>query len=244
MVSVPRGLEHADGRPLQLLDAAASGAVFHAAAAEGANVTSKAELRNLLRNKETFQLLEWRLQADRNGFPIAGIPDAVCIEVGIVRGVIEYKVTDSTQLQMGHRVQLQLYGWLLQEEKFRVSDALCVCVLVPTASARHFAELDGAQRRELSSLLLARARATVEDDPERPNWSVKHHVLDADFWVRLRIFRYERRVATREIDFFTPYWTGSRPAIPSTSFRKCASCLYNSLGRCRYAASDYEAQRQ
>ena len=140
---------------------------------------------------------------------------------------------------MGHRVQLLLYGWLLQESRFKLSDALLVSVLVPTANAALLAEIDDTARQQLARTLHLHARAIADDSPERKNWYASKVPLTDGFWVRLRIFRYERRVARRELEFFAQYWAGEREAIPSHRPRKCGVCLYNASGACKVPASPY-----
>jgi hypothetical protein len=241
MVSIPRKLERTSSGPsLALRRAADTGLAFHAKAAELTGPLIQTSLRKLVRAEPSLVLAESPLLAVFEDFPIAGIPDAVHFERALARCVLDYKVTDSNQLQMSHRVQLLLYGWLLQESGLKVSDALMVSALVPNESAEAFAELDEFERQRLAVTVHQHARAVVDDEPERKNWYVKKLPLGRGFWVRLRIFRYDRRVAKRELAFFAPYWRGERAAVPTSNFRKCRVCLYNGAGACKEAIVPFE----
>lgn len=229
---------------MKLMKAADAGTDFHARAAKGAVPVTLPQLRRLIKSKERLQLLEWPLQADFGTLPIAGIPDAVCFESGTVRCILDYKLTDSNQLQMSHRVQLQLYGWLLQKARFSHDETLCVCVLVPPESTPLLDELDPATRQSLASTLHRYARNFVEEHPGKINWYIDQIPLGDGLWVRLRIFRYCTAIAKRELKFFTPYWAGERKALPSTKWRKCRVCLYNANGSCKVAVVPYEGHAQ
>lgn len=239
MVSVPRQLE-SPAFSLTQRKVADRGIAFHAQAAESSVPVAPVALRTLLRKESSLVQVESMFQSDFDGFPVVGIPDAVHFENGIARCVLDYKVTDSNQLQMGHRVQLLLYGWLLQESKIRVSDAIMLSVLVPNICADAFNAIPENERRQMAVTLHHRARATVELEPERVNWYIKKLPLSKEFWVRLRVFRYDRRVAKRELDFFTSYWKGKREALPTSNFRKCRLCLYNGIGTCKKAVVPFD----
>lgn len=240
MVSIPRKLEGSPGPSMALRQAADTGLAFHARAAELSGPVVQASLRKLLRAEPSLVLAESPFLAAFADLPIAGNPDAVHFERALACCVLDYKVTDSNQLQMSHRVQLLLYGWLLQESGLKLSDALMVSVLVPNESAEAFGELDEFERQRLAVTVHQHARAVVDDEPERKNWYVKKLPLGKGFWVRLRIFRYDRRAAKRELEFFAPYWRGERAAIPSSNFRKCRVCLYNGTGDCKVAVGSFE----
>lgn len=231
MVSIPRKQEGSPGPSMALRQAADTGLAFHAQAAELSGPVVQASLRKLIRSEPSLVLAESPLLAPFEDLPIAGIPDAVHFERALARCALDYKVTDSNQLQMGHRVQLLLCGWLLQESGLKPSDALLVSVLVPSVSAEAFGELDEFERQSLAVTVHQYARAVVDDEPERKNWYVKKLQLGKGFWVRLRIFRYDRRVAKRELEFFAPYWRGERIAIPTSNSRKCRVCLYSGFGQ-------------
>lgn len=240
MVSVPRKLEGRSGPGAVLRQAADAGLEFHRRAGDVSGQVVQSTLRKAVRSAPSVVLAESPLFAQFGDLPIAGIPDAVHFEQAVGRCVLDYKVTDSNQLQMGHRVQLLLYGWLLQESGLRLSDALLVSVLVPPVSAAAFDELEESDRLRLAVTLHQYARALVEEEPDRVNWYVKRLPLSEDFWVRLRIFRYDRRHATRELKFFVPYWRGERTAIPTSNLRKCRVCLYNGLGTCKQALAPFD----
>jgi hypothetical protein len=233
--SVPRSLEdEAASRAIE--QAAQAGIEFHARAAAGASPMLIDDARKLLRRVDSIQLLESQLEAAIEGTPIIGILDAACAESGSVRCVLDYTVTDSNQLQMTHRVQLELYAWLLEESKFKLKDLLLVKVLVPLESKERFESLDEATRRQLASTLHAHARNMRDSTPSRDNWYDKRFEVTPGFWVRLRVFEYLRSFALQELQFSMQYWLGRRLAIPSRNVRKCQQCLYGQAGTCTKAA--------
>jgi hypothetical protein len=242
-ISIPRQLEGKPGPALRQQRLAEAGTAFHhqAAATSGTEPTliEYRELRALVRRSAYVQMLEVPLLASYMQFPIAGIPDAVCFETGHARCILDYKLTDSNQLQMSHRVQLLLYGWLLQEAKFKLKDALLVCVLVPRVYQDTLSALDQVEHRQLATTLHLEARRIVEESPERRNWYLGRFSPATGLTVRLRIFRYDRLATKRELAFFAPYWSGDRPAIPSTRSRKCSVCLYNYAELCKEAVTPY-----
>lgn len=242
MVSVPRKLEGHAGPAALLRQAADAGLEFHRRAGEVSGPTITATLRKMVRLAPSVVLTESALAADFEGLPIAGIPDAVHFENGVGRCILDYKVTDSNQLQMGHRVQLQLYGWLLQESGLRLSETLMVSVLVPAMSAAAFGDMNESERQCLAEDLHRYARKCVEDEPNRVNWYIKELSLSETFWVRLRIFKYDRRCATHELKFFAPYWRGERAAVPTRNPRKCRKCLYNGMSTCKQALAPFEGE--
>jgi len=235
LVSVPKSMQDKTGPAKAQLHSAYAGEGFHEWASRTElelDIKSKS-VRSLVQELGSLQLLEFPLKGRFGTLSIAGIPDAACFEAGKTRCIVEYKFTDSNQLQMSHRVQLQLYGWLLEKNGIEADDVICVCVLVPTQSADHLSAVDAEAQTSLARLVHERARETVESEPDRNNWYIKRFVIDDDFWVRLRIFRYSKAVARSELRFFAPFWHGKRTAIPTTNFRKCSKCLYLSVGQCK-----------
>ena len=63
--------------------------------------------------------------------------------------------------------------------------------------------------------------------------------VDRGVEVRLRIFKYSKREAKRELDSLTDYWLGKREPKPATTPGKCEICLYNAAGLCSVALSPY-----
>ena len=183
-------------------------------------------------------LAESLFSADFQGFPLAGIPDAVCLEDGKAADVHEYKFTDSTQLQMSHRVQLLIYGYLLEESGFDVSNLVLTCVLVP----RRFASEQEAVITPESANLIRDAVADVaRRQKASQNWKLANFPLAEGINVIVRAFRYDRAGAERELTFFTEFWSGTRMAWPTSKPEKCSRCLYNSLRRCNSSLIRYGA---
>jgi CRISPR/Cas system-associated exonuclease Cas4 (RecB family) len=183
-------------------------------------------------------LAESLFSADFGGFPLAGIPDAVCFEYGKPAAIHEYKFTDSPQLQMSHRVQLLIYGYILEKSGFDVHNLVLTCVLIP----RRFAsEVQAVVTPEAANLIRDAVVDVVRRQKASPNWRLANFSLCDGVNVIVRAFRYDRSRAERELKFFAEFWSGTRTAWPTSKAGKCSGCLYNSLRRCSSSLIRYGA---
>jgi CRISPR/Cas system-associated exonuclease Cas4 (RecB family) len=242
LVSVPPEIEGRAPEAILQEHLAQTGSQFHEGASEGAPLVAIDEVRARLLAGEQLVLLESRFSGDYRSVPLAGMPDAVCFKGLSADCVIEYKVTDSNQLQTSHRVQLLIYGFLLQQQGFDVSDLLLSCILVPRRQALSLGSLSPPQIEQLVNTIRAVSRATLSSDPTRRNWYVPNLEPIPGTTLTLRFFKYETDAATRELDFFTAFWLGLRPAKPTTKATKCMACLYNSLAICPDALVPYSGR--
>lgn len=228
LVSVPRELEdHPRAATQKLLSDL--GTLGHAAISDQAQPVDPAQFTVRLAMGGRMWLAESKFSADFQGFPLAGIPDAVCFEDGKAAAVHEYKFTDSTQLQMSHRVQLLIYGYLLEQSGFDVSNLLLTCVLIP----RRFASNQQAVISPEAANLIRDAVADVaRRQKASKSWRLADFGLSDGVSVIVRAFRYDRARAEAELTFFADFWSGTRMAWPTRKPEKCSRCLYNSLRHC------------
>jgi hypothetical protein len=182
---------------------------------------------------QSFWLAESPFEGAFRGYPLAGVPDRIFFREGRAVSIVEYKFTDSNQLQTSHRVQLLLYGYLLEECGIDVSELILICALIPRRRANERLP-DGIadQIRDASAQLVSRQRSLK-------NWRWLDMPVGNDISVNLRAFRYDRARAESELEFFTQFWSGARPAIPTRMEKKCARCLYNSMQCCSQALVRY-----
>jgi len=115
-ISVPRELE---GSPASLAieSAADSGRASHAALAAEAQPIPAEALPALQQSGAAFILLESLFEGKFRRLPIVGAPDAVICQNHSALLIIDYKFTSQEQLTMSHRVQLQVYGYLLEQKR-------------------------------------------------------------------------------------------------------------------------------
>ncbi len=234
-VSVPRELENAPEAARQE-DAALAGRRAHERMAAAAVLVPREVAEEAARERQAI-IVESGFAASFDGLPIKGIPDVACFDHGRATAVLDYKFrrSRSLELAMGERVQLYLYGYLLEESGYDASDLLLICVYAPRESGSSLARGDS----EVVRAITRSARAEVEQKPERTNWRISSLELPGGFRVGVRCFFYDRRKAETELEFAAGFWHGRRPAMPTTYARKCASCLYNYLEACPDALTPF-----
>ncbi len=237
LISVPREAEQSSAEAVVQERLAFMGQRTHHELAAGAVPLQPEELAVRLQLGGRVWLVESPLRTNFRGIPLVGAPDAVCFEEGKARSVIEYKVTDSNQLQMSHRVQLLIYGYLLEESGVDVHDLLLSCVLIPREHAETIIQGIGAEAA--ANQFRDAAAQIVERQPGLLNWNWLKMPVGDGASVNLRVFRYVRANAERELEFFEQFWSGSRPPMPTTKPAKCAQCLYNAFELCSTPAGPY-----
>jgi len=232
-VSVPRQLE---GAPVasSLEGSADLGRSLHEALAEPAKEILPEDLSGLEASGELYHLVETPFGAEYDGLPLLGRPDVVVLQKRRALMVIDYKSTGSTQLPMGCRVQLYVYGYLLEQNGYDTEDLILACVLIPPANA----ELIANTSAEVIEAVIRKVNSSRERAPEARNWTAKKWELSGVPAI-LRSFPYDRERAIRELAFVSDYWHGRRGPIPSTKVEKCRCCLYNKLRLCKHAVTGY-----
>jgi hypothetical protein len=248
LISVPASLEARIDevpeakRQMQLAD---QGTEFHDSVSSSGVPTSSEEIKEMLRSGQSLTLLESGLRGDYRGLPIAGRPDAICFDGWKASYVLEYKVTESDRLYLSRRVQLLLYGYLLEQESFNVNDLTLVCVFVPRRNRDWLGSLTETQAGSFLNIIRAEAKsvlqkaASVDYDWYRPGIRVTPGVE-----VKLRAIKYNPREALRHLKVFADYWLGNRQPKPTMTNRKCEICLYNAAGLCPVARVPYRTTKK
>ncbi len=230
-VSIPRQMEGTDEAAALAL-AAASGREVHATAASQAAPIAPWWLSLLQATDRPYVLVETLFRAEFAGLPVEGIPDAAMFKGRAAELVLDYKLSSASELHMGFRAQLCMYGYLVEESGFDVSDLQLACVMVPPAAKEAFAEC--AER-------LAKEVHQRTKSGKRPSASGKRRLklLCQGVPVRAFVWTYDRSRAIAELKFVTQYWLGLRPPQPTRNPAKCACCLYNRLGLCPDARAPF-----
>ena len=238
LVSVPAALE---GRPeaQNQEDLITSGKEFHEAVESATKPLSSSEIAQAVQLGSPFALAESRLTGEYRGVRLRGRPDHVFFDGRHASCVLEYKVTDSNQLQTSHRVQLLLYGYLLGQQSFNVDNLILVCVLVPRHHDTWLAKLTPGRARKFVTTIRSKAESLIAAQPSRKNWHQMGVEVSRGVHVNLRLFRYDQQKAESELEFFTAYWLGGRDAIRTTMVSKCAVCQYNQLNLCPVPQVEY-----
>jgi hypothetical protein len=238
LVSVPAALEGLPEAQTQE-DLISSGKEFHKAVESASTPLSYSEIAKAIQFGRSFALAESRLTGEYRGVRLRGRPDHVFFDGQQASCVLEYKVTDSNQLQTSHRVQLLLYGYLLGQQNFNVDNLILVCVLVPRHHDSWLAKLSPTRARKFVTTIRTEAESLIAAQPSRKNWHQMCVEVSRGVQVNLRVFRYDQRKAESELAFFTAYWLGARQAIGTTKGSKCAVCQYNQLTLCPDAQVEY-----
>lgn len=171
---------------------------------------------------------------------LAGYPDAVCFDGRSVACILDYKITESNQLQMSHRVQLLLYAYLLQEKRINVDNLILICVLIHPRHCSYFEGLSEFEKKDFVISIRLKSEKLVSTQPFRLNWYCSNYIIQKKINVKLRIFKYDRERAKRELDFSLDYWLGKRRAMPTKNYRKCERCLYNASNLCSVPKAIHE----
>lgn len=238
LVSVPAALE---GRPeaQDQEDLITSGKEFHEAVESATKPLSPSEITQAVQLGRPFAEAESRLTGEYGGVRLRGRPDYVFFDGRHASCVLEYKVTDSNQLQTSHRVQLLLYGYLLGQQTFNVDNLILVCVLVPRHHDTWLAKLTPGRVRKFVTTIRREAESLIAAQPSRKNWHQMGVKVSRAVDVNIRVFRYDQPKAESELEFFTAYWLGRRDAIRTTMASKCAVCQYNQLSLCPVPQVEY-----
>lgn len=133
LVSVPAEIDRDIPEAKSQEELACRGKEFHESMACGASSVSTSALEDGLRAGQSVAVAEPSFQGDYDGLPLIGQPDAILFLGTRGTYILEYKVTDSDQLQRSHRVQLLLYGYLIAQQNFNVDNL--VLILRPCSSS-------------------------------------------------------------------------------------------------------------
>ena len=197
------------------------GTAFHLKVERSAIPISLPQAEKMIEKGKSFCMPEYSLTGSYRNLPIIGRADAVCFHGRRASCVVEIKVTDSRELHPDHEAQLRLYGYLLEQNGFDINDLILCCVFIPT--------------RHAQAIPTPKTLSTIWENAEKlissPKWWGKIQ-LRRGIEAKLRVFKYKPQKAREELDFWTQFWLGERPAKPTKKPQKCASCLYNAVKRC------------
>src|SRR5262249_25008523 len=145
-----------------------------------------------------------------------------------------------TALFPNQKLQLLLYGYLLEERTFDVESLNLVCVLVARRNAawlKGISEADDAGFVARIEEAATQATTTKKSSRDRylPNVKINKNVS-----VNLWIFPYRRAAALKELKHYAGYWLGAREAAPAGNVNKCRRCLYNAAKLCTLASAEYD----
>jgi hypothetical protein len=243
LISVPAVLEEkAEQIPeaRRQIELAGQGTEFHDSVSSGALSTSWDDIKRLLKSGLSLTLLETSLYGTYQDLPIVGRPDAICFDGWDATCVLEYKVTESDRLYLSRRVQLLIYGYLLEQQSFKVDGLSLVCVLVPRRNKDWVGSLTERQADEFLKSVRSELESLLSNPISRDfDWYHPGIKIRKGVEIKLRVIKYDRREALKYLRIYADYWLGRREPDPTTTRRKCQVCLYNAAGLCTVARGPY-----
>lgn len=176
------------------------------------------ELKAKDERKEMVGLVEQRIDGSLDGVSISGKIDALLRIEKKVLFVVDYKTTYKDKVFEDTKVQLGLYGLLLEQNDFVVNDLVLMVVMLgkdPYAVPTKFATTDGhlPTNQEWKFATEAYQQFTKNESPKfrKENWLAHLWKFDAN-WVRMTVG------PKLEV------WRGERDPKPTESVNKCRAC--------------------
>lgn len=135
-VQVPASLQRSRDRVVaSIVRQADFGIEAHATLESRIPTAEPGDLQKLARMPGIHAVAEASLIGAYRDLPLVGRPDIVFVGDRRAAVLIDFKITPNKQRQQSHVTQLQIYGYLLEEEGIRCSNLLLCVVLVPRAQA-------------------------------------------------------------------------------------------------------------
>lgn len=195
-------------------------------------------------------LVESPFRGHFESVPIEGVPDAVCFKRGRPVYLLDYKhraFRTSPELFPSDEVQLQLYGWLLEQNGFNTGELVLAGVFFPPTAQIQVMTLTQTQRRRIALLCWQMLEELISSAPSgqsrmhHPFWAQSDIPMIKGTAVTLVAVRCDPAQAEAWLDWAVPYWQGRRTPIPTTEPRKCARCRVNEAQLCSKALAPYLA---
>ena len=241
-VSVPKQLE---GKTLAAdqEQRAQDGRILHGEMTVGSSRITEDQLQKRIRAGKQTTVLEMALAGSHRAVPIVGRADAVCLVGRKATCAIDYKFAGATRLFPSTRLQLLIYGFLLQQVSVATDDLLLVAALVAQHDRRSFEQASRAGGGVPDAISEA-ARTMVEHTaPLEGVWYGPGPRIALRSQLALQVFRYDSTEAVTNLDVCMSYWLGEREARPTSNPNRCKQCKYNQLGLCAVARAAYQPRK-
>lgn len=205
------------------------GAEGHARLEEGAIPVTREEIEASLHRGERLTLFEFPMEGVWEEVPILGRPDLVQLEGKSAKLLVEFKFSRRSTLFPSQQTQANLYGWLLQQNRFDVDSLLCAVAIFP-ATIPHVkllpADLTGGLLKVTEQLRAKTFRSAVP-------------ILRQEKSFTLHLFPFRPQIAERDLRWAVDYWLGRRAPEPSGSINKCRICRFNAEALCDQALAPF-----
>lgn len=221
----------------------------HATLAAGAEALSARDRRQRLQSGETVVLVECLFQSRFGPLAVWGIPDAVCFQRQEAVCVLDYKFKSfrtSPQLFESDEVQLQLYGWLLEQSGFQVQGLILAGVFFSPASRSRIESLTQAQRHRIPLACWRVLYPVISSIPtgrsmmHQPFWARSDTPVIRGVTAALVAVRYHPAQATKHLAWAAPYWLRGRKPMPTRKPSRCERCRVNAAQLCGVALAPYQ----
>jgi len=202
--------------------ALATGTKEHEYFASGAELLTPQEIQAHIKSGRPISLREVPFKGSFKGILIKGIPDYIEIEKGKALFLLDYKFSEYRRVFPSHRIQVDLYGYLLNRNKLNTDDLVCtIAVLSPRISNKMLSpELITFKIKESQAVML---RGKLE----------KLYLNVPGLYGELYMFSLTK--AREHLSWAAEYWAKRRIPIATTKPSKCATCPFNAVSLCSKA---------
>ena len=192
----------------------------HEELAADARPISRKELNEQLAAGRRVCLRESVFRGKYRGIPIIGKPDLVLFDGMRPLFLVDYKFSAKRETYPDQRLQVALYGMLLQQNKFNVEGLVTIIAFVSRSVA------DGQGEREL-----LRIYGRLRDTALTQRRQAMYQDRDVACFAYPFVLAHAKKLLDEQIDF----WLGLRSAVPTKHSRKCSVCEFNVAGLCASA---------
>lgn len=201
----------------------------HAKLEEGALPITREEMEASLRRGERLILFEFPMEGVWEGIPIWGRPDLVQLEGSVATLLVEFKFSRRSNLFPSQQTQANLYGWLLQQNRFEVSALLCAVAILPATLPPLKCLPTDLTKQIIDATEKLRTKVFRSAVP----------ILRQEPSFTLHLFPFRPALAERDLKWSVSYWQGKREPELSGSINKCRICRFNAEALCDQALSPF-----
>jgi len=207
------------------------GDLGHAEMEAQGELISEKEINRKIKLNEPIKLHEQMLDAKYNKWLIRGRPDFVETKGKAANLLLEFKFMKTNRVYNPMRVQLNTYGYILNQNGFNTSKMFCGIVFLPKFNP-------GQEDQGLNEFnMTGDVDSIVTDCKKIIGKNIERKFVDrGDYSVWL--YKFPLATAKNDLKWAFEFWEKKRPAIPTSKPQKCALCPYNALKYC----SDFKAK--
>jgi hypothetical protein len=200
----------------------AFGTTAHELFASDAEKLTELEIKELIKSGKSASFRENRFEGVYQGVNIKGIPDYFSIKGGKALFLLDYKFSKHKRIFPSHRIQVDIYGFLLHKNHLDTANLICGIVIVePEMNELGDVQDDVTPQLQAEALIMCQRRL------DRMN-------IDGP-GLYGQLYSYSLDNTKRNLDWAIAYWRKRRNACPTKKAHKCKACQFNAAGLCKAA---------